>query len=692
MNMIDLLVEIGTEELPPKALPTLSAAFTDGIAKGLADAGLTPAEIIPYAAPRRLAVWVKGVSRQQADQIIEKRGPAIKGAFDANGNPTKAAQAFAGSCGVAVAELGRMETDKGAWLVFRQQQAGQATAALFPAIVDKSLAALPIPKRMRWGSGTAEFVRPVHWVVMLADDSFADAHVIDAEILSQRTGRHSYGHRFHAPAALEIAKPSTYAEQLKDAYVVASFDERRDIIRLQVEKAAGQLGGTAIMPEGLLDEVTALVEWPNAVTGRFEERFLDVPQEALISTMQDNQKYFALVDANGKLMPNFITIANIESRDVAQISSGNERVIRPRFSDAEFFWTQDKKQTLESRREGLKTMVFQQKLGSLYDKSTRVAKLAGYIAQQLGADEALATRAAELGKCDLITNMVFEFTELQGIMGRYYAAHDGEPAEVAAALDEQYMPRFAGDELPQTQTGQILALAERLDTLAGIFGVGQKPTGAKDPFGLRRAALGTLRLLIEKQLPLDLADLLDKAADNLTTQLGSKPATGEMLDYILDRLRGYYQEQGIGADIVEAVAALKPSQPLDFDRRVKAVAAFRQLTAAESLAAANKRISNILKKVEGDIPSHVEPGLLQEPAEKALAQAVSVQENTVLPLFAAGDYEAALLSLASLREPVDQFFTDVMVMVDDMALRNNRLALLNHLRGLFLRVADLSVL
>ena len=649
--MIDLLVEIGTEELPPKALPTLSAAFTDGIAKGLSDAGLIPNEVVAYAAPRRLAVWVKGVAPQQADQIIEKRGPAIKGAFDAAGNPTKAALAFANSCGVEVTDLGKIETDKGAWLVFRQQQTGQATTALFPAMVEKSLAALPIPKRMRWGSGTAEFVRPIHWIVMLADNA-----VINANIMGIPSGCESRGHRFHAPAAIAITSPADYATQLGAAFVIARFAARRELIRSKVEALASELGGKAIMPDELLDEVTALV------------------------------------DANGKLMPNFITVANIESRDVTQISSGNERVIRPRFSDAEFFWTQDKKQTLESRREGLKTMVFQQKLGSLYDKSARVAKLAGYIAQQLDADATLAVRAAELGKCDLITNMVFEFTELQGIMGRYYATHDGEAAEVAAALDEQYMPRFAGDELPQSKTGQILALAERLDTLAGIFGVGQKPTGAKDPFGLRRAALGALRLLIEKQLPLDLADLLDQAALNLTEQLGSKPAISDTLDYILDRLRGYYQERGIGTDIVEAVATLKPSQPLDFDRRVKAVAAFRQLTAAESLAAANKRISNILKKVEGELPTRVELGLLKEPAEKALADAVFTQENQVLPLFAVGDYEAALLSLASLREPVDQFFTDVMVMADDMALRNNRLALLNHLRGLFLRVADLSVL
>ena len=684
----DLLVEIGTEELPPKALKKLSDAFTAGIVTGLAEAGLVAADVHAYAAPRRLAVWLKGVPAQQADQIVERKGPALQAAFDKDGNPSKAAEGFARSCGVAFADLQHIETDKGGWLMFRQQQVGQQTTALFPAIVEKSLAALPIPKRMRWGSGTAEFVRPIHWVVLLAD-----ADVIDATILGIPTGRETRGHRFHAPAAVAITTPADYAVQLGEAYVVARFEARRTMIKAKVERLAAELGGTAIMPEDLLDEVTGLVEWPVPVAGRFEERFLDVPQEALISTMQDNQKYFALVDAAGKLMPNFITVANIESTDVTQISTGNERVIRPRFSDAEFFWTQDKKQTLESRREQLKKMVFQQKLGTLYDKSGRVALLAAYIAQQLNADEALAVRAAELGKCDLVSSMVFEFTDLQGTMGRYYANHDGEAAEVASAMEEQYMPRFAGDELPSTATGRILALAERLDTLAGIFGVGQKPTGAKDPFALRRAALGVLRILIElEELPLDLADLLDKAADGLTAQLGSKPETQEALDYILERLRSYYQEQGIGAELVEAVASLKPTQPLDFDQRVKAVAAFRQLTAAESLAAANKRISNILKKVDGSLPETVNPGLLQLDAEHVLANAVQYQENKVTPLFAAGEYEAALLSLAELREPVDKFFDEVMVMADDVDLKNNRLALLNRLRGLFLRVADLSVL
>ncbi len=686
-DLHDLLVEIGTEELPPKALKKLSDAFTAGIVAGLAEAGLAAAAVHAYAAPRRLAVWLQGVPKQQADQIIERKGPALAAAFDKEGNPSKAAEGFARSCGVAFTDLQQIDTDKGGWLIFRQQQVGQQTTVLFPAIVEKSLAGLPIPKRMRWGSGTAEFVRPIHWIVMLADDA-----VIDAEILSIATGRETRGHRFHAPAAVAITTPADYAVQLGDAYVITRFEARRDMIKAKVEALAAELGGTAIMPEALLDEVTALVEWPVPVAGRFEERFLDVPQEALISTMQDNQKYFALVDAAGKLMPNFITVANIESRDVTQISTGNERVIRPRFSDAEFFWTQDKKQTLESRREQLKKMVFQQKLGTLYDKSERVALLAADIAQRMGGDEALAIRAAQLGKCDLVTSMVFEFTELQGTMGRYYANHDGEAAEVASAMEEQYMPRFAGDELPATATGRILALAERLDTLTGIFGIGQKPTGAKDPFALRRAALGVLRILIELQLPLDLADLLDKAADGLTPQLGSKPDTQEALDYILERLRAYYQEQGIGAELVEAVASLKPTQPLDFDRRVKAVAAFRQLTASESLAAANKRIGNILKKVDGELPESINPALLQLEAEKALASAVQYQENKVVPLFAAGQYEAALLSLAELREPVDTFFDDVMVMANDVDLKNNRLALLHRLRGLFLRVADLSVL
>lgn len=683
----DFLVEIGTEELPPKALKKLSEAFTSGIRNGLKELGIEAADIISYAAPRRLAVWIQQAPSRQEDQIVERKGPAVKAAFDAEGNPSKAAQGFARSCGVEVADLQRQETDKGAWLMFRSNQEGQQTATLLPEIVNKSLAGLPIPKRMRWGANEVEFVRPVHWVVMLAGTG-----VIEAEVLGIKTGRESYGHRFHAPQAINIASPSTYAGQLRDAYVSAGFADRREMIREEVTTVATGLGGQAIMPEELLEEVSALVEWPVAIAGKFEEKFLDVPQEALIYTMQGDQKYFGLTDASGKLMPNFITISNIESKDPAKVSEGNERVIRPRFSDAAFFWEQDKKHTMESRREKLKSVVFQQKLGTVYEKSERVAKLAQYIAQRLNADETLAVRAAQIAKCDLVTDMVFEFTDLQGTMGRYYALHDGENAEVAQAMEEQYLPRYAGDDLPSTDTGRILALAERLDTLAGIFAIGQKPTGTKDPFALRRAALGVLRIMIEQELPLDLTDLLDTAMQNLAEQLGDKPDSAEALAYILERLPAYYQDQGIGAELVESVAALSPTQPLDFDQRVKAVAAFRQLPASESLAAANKRISNILRKVDGAIPELVNAALLQEDAEKALAAAVSAQQDKVTPLFAAGDYEAALLSLAELREPVDQFFDDVMVMADDEALKNNRLALLNHLRGLFLRVADLSVL
>ena len=686
-NVMDFLVEIGTEELPPKALKNLSAAFTKGIVSGLKEAGLVAEEIIPYAAPRRLAVWIKSAPQRQEDQIVERKGPAVKAAFDAEGNPSKAAQGFARSCGVEVADLQRQETPKGAWLLFRQQQEGQPTADLLPEIVAQSLAALPIPKRMRWGDGEAEFVRPVHWIVMLADDQ-----VIDAEIFGIKTGRESRGHRFHAPDAINITNPASYAEQLKQAYVSADYMARREMIREQVGKVSAELGGTAIMPESLLEEVSALVEWPVAIAGKFEERFLDVPQEALIYTMQGDQKYFGLTDAYGKLMPNFITISNIESKDPSKVAEGNERVIRPRFSDAEFFWEQDKKQSLESRREKLKSVVFQQKLGTVYEKSERVAQLGAYIACQLKADESLVVRAAQIAKCDLVTDMVFEFTDLQGTMGRYYALHDGEDAEVAQAMEEQYLPKYAGDELPASTTGRVLALAERIDTLTGIFAIGQKPTGSKDPFALRRAALGILRIMIELELPLDLADVLDNAAEQLAERLGAKPDTQAALDYILERLRAYYQDQGINAELVEAVATLKPTQPLDFDRRIKAVEAFRQLTAAESLAAANKRIGNILSKVEGELTETVDAALLQEPAEQALAAAVTAQQKKVFPLFAAGEYQSALMSLSELQQAVDNFFDEVMVMADDEALKHNRLALLNNLRGLFLQVADLSVL
>lgn len=682
----DFLVEIGTEELPPKALLRLAQAFAAGVREGLAKAGLTHGEMKHFAAPRRLAVLVEALSVAQPDRVLERRGPAVAAAFDDNGCATPAATGFARSCGVEVEDLEKLETDKGAWLVFRSKEAGRGTVELLPDIVQRALAGLPIPKRMRWGSLKVEFVRPVHWVVMLFGNE-----TVDAEILGVSAGRETRGHRFHHPEPLYLAEPAAYAPLLAtEGRVMADFEARREAIRAQVIESAEDLEGRALLNEALLDEVTALVEWPVALTGGFETRFLEVPAEALISTMQDNQKYFAVVDAKGRLMPHFITVANIESRDPAQVRAGNERVIRPRLSDAAFFWNQDRKRPLASRLDELKTVVFQKKLGTLYDKVQRVAALARTIARESGHDVALSERAALLSKCDLMTNMVGEFPALQGIMGRYYAQHDGEPAEVAQALDEQYMPRFAGDQLPQTGAGQALALADRLDTLVGIFAIGQAPTGEKDPFGLRRAALGALRIMITRQLDLDLEMLLEDAAHRFPAGIVAADTVETVFDFMMERLRSYYLEDGVRPDVFEAVLARRPTRPLDFDRRVRAVTAFRALPAAESLAAANKRIRNILKQTEEAVPTALELGGLVEPAERVLAERVAALAEDVGPLLDRREYTAALMRLATLREPVDAFFDRVMVMVEDGALRRNRLALLNTMSNLFLRVADLS--
>ncbi len=682
----DFLVEIGTEELPPKALKRLSAAFAAGVVEGLRKADLHFGDVTTYAAPRRLALWIKNLSVAQPDKAVERRGPAVQAAFDEEGNPSKALQGFARSCGVDVAALEKLETDKGAWLVFRHQQKGESTAKLVPEIVQASLDQLPIPKRMRWGSLKTEFVRPVHWVVMLLGEDVVDAH-----ILGIKTGRETRGHRFHNPQTLIIGEPAAYAPLLEtEGFVMPDFAARREAVRAQVLEAAAKLKGQAVIDEDLLDEVTSMVEWPQAVVGNFETRFLEVPAEALISTMKGNQKYFHVVDANGKLLPHFITISNIVSRNPQAVRDGNERVIRPRLSDADFFWNQDRKKRLDTHLDALKNVVFQNQLGTLHDKVTRVEQLARATAAAIGADEAHAARAALLSKCDLMTNMVLEFPELQGIMGRYYAAHDGEPAAVAQALDEQYMPRFAGDALPQGGAGQAVAIADKLDTLVGIFGIGQIPSGDKDPFALRRAALGVLRICIEQQLELDLLQLLHAAAQNYGDKISDKKVAAPVFDFMMERLRAYYHDQGVGADVFDAVSAHRPTQPYDFARRILAVQAFRALPEAESLAAANKRISNILKKVEGKLPERMDTGLLKEPAERALADAVQSLQGEVHALFDQRDYTAALQRLASLRAPVDAFFDSVMVMAEDAALRDNRLALLNTLHGLFLRVADLS--
>jgi glycyl-tRNA synthetase beta chain len=687
LTRADLLVEIGTEELPPKALKGLRDAFAGAVASGLSEAGIGAAEVRSYAAPRRLALLCRDVPLRQPDQTQERRGPALAAAFDEEGNPTRAAQGFAGSCGVGVEALERLETDKGAWLVHRQVEPGRPAAELIPAVVERALAALPIPKRMRWGDSDAEFVRPVHWVVLLLGDA-----VVETEILGVAAGRETLGHRFHHPAALYIAEPAAYAPLLQtEGRVMPDFDSRREAILGQVEEAARKLGGRALIEPDLLDEVTALVEWPSAITGHFETRFLDVPQEALISTMQDNQKYFPVVDERGRLMPHFVTVSNIESREPERVREGNERVIRPRFADAEFFWNQDRRQPLESHLEALRHVVFERRLGSLYDKTERVARLCARLADLLGVDHGEATRAAMLSKCDLQTHMVFEFTELQGTMGRYYARHGGEPETVARALEEQYWPRHAGDALPETGVGQVLALADRLDTLVGIFATGQKPTGARDPYGLRRAALGVLRILIERELDLDLLALLHGAAEGYQGKdVDAAAAVEPVFEYMMERLRAYYTDRGIGVDVFEAVLACRPVRPLDFDRRVRGVEHFRGLPEAETLAAAHKRIHNILKKVEGTLPEKIDPARFTEDAERALYERLEALRETALPRFEAGEYTEGLTVLAGLREPVDTFFDQVLVMAEDAAVRDNRVALLNSLSALFLEVADMS--
>ncbi|MFZ1642743.1 MAG: glycine--tRNA ligase subunit beta [Candidatus Contendobacter sp.] len=682
----DLLIEIGTEELPPKALSNLALAFEQGIRAGLEQAGLASDAIRRFATPRRLAVVVDKLPVRQTDRRLERRGPALSAAFGPDWTPTKAAEGFARSCGVSVADLQKQETDKGAWLVHVSVEPGAATAELIPGIVLAALAGLPIPKRMRWGDRDDEFVRPVHWVVLLFGDE-----IIPATIMGVQTGRETRGHRFHCPQPIRVASPADYARQLaSEGKVIADFAERRAAVRAQAEAIAAELRGVAVIKPELLDEVTALVEWPVALAGNFERRFLDVPAEALVSTMQDNQRYFPVVDEHGRLLPHFITIANLESHDPAQVRAGNERVIRPRFSDAEFFWNQDRKQPLAARMESLKHVVFQQRLGTLASKSERVAALARFIAGHGHGNPDWAERAARLAKCDLLTQMVQEFPELQGIMGRYYALRDQEAPEVAQALEEHYLPRFAGDRLPATATGRIVALADRLDTLTGIFAIGQGPSGAKDPFALRRAALGVLRILIEGQLDLDLLTLLERAAAGFEPAIRAGHAVETVFEFVMDRLRGYYLDQGVRPDTFEAVLDCRPTRPLDFDQRVRAVGAFRELPEAASLAAANKRIRNILRKVETVLPFEVCPDLLVEEAEQTLAGRLVELSSEVIPLMEAGLYGDALNRLAGLREPVDAFFDQVLVMAEDPASRDNRLALLNELGSLFLRVADFS--
>lgn len=688
VDKADLLFELGTEELPPTALKNLSEAFTREFVAGLQAAQLTHAEVSPFAAPRRLGLLVRDLDRRQPDRDVARRGPAVKAAFDAEGRATKAAEGFARSCGTTVDQLERQQTGKGEWLFYQVKESGKPASALLPEIAEQALARLPIPKRMRWGDLEAQFVRPVHWLVFLHGQELVDCTLLEAP-----AGRVTHGHRFHHPEPITLENPSDYADVLREqGKVIAHFEERRARIKEQVEASARQLGGAAGLDDELLDEVTALNEWPVPIVGSFEERFLEVPHEVLVTTMKTNQKYFPVFDRSGRLMNHFITIANVESTQPEVIREGNERVVRPRLADAMFFWEQDAKKPLGAHIDSLREVVFQKDLGSMFDKSQRVAALAVWIAERTGADPELAHRAGQLSRCDLMTETVYEFPSMQGIMGRYQAGRDGEDPELAQALDEFYMPRFSGDRIPQTPTGIAIALAERIDTLTGIFGIGMKPTGDKDPFALRRAALGALRILSEHSLNIGLRELLEQSREQLGSHIQDHDVVDHVEHFMLERLRGLYAERQIKGDLFDAVAAVKPTTLADFERRVAAVAHFRNLPEAEALASANKRIGNLLKKVEGEIPRKIEPGLFEAEAESALASQVADREIDVRPLLQTGDYTGALKTLAQLRTSVDRFFDDVMVMSDDPAVRANRLALLASLQSLFLQVADISEL
>ncbi|MBS9571107.1 glycine--tRNA ligase subunit beta [Morganella morganii] len=688
MTQQTFLTEIGTEELPPKALRSLAESFAANLTAELAAANLTHGDVTWYAAPRRLAVKIAGLAESAADREVEKRGPAIAQAFDAEGKPTKAAEGWARGCGITVDQADRMVTDKGEWLLYRAVEKGNKAKELLADMVSRALAKLPIPKLMRWGDKETHFVRPVHTVTMLMG-----ADVIPGEVLGITSDRVIRGHRFMGEAEFTIAHADEYPAILETrGKVMADYDARKAMIKRDAEKAALALGGVADLTDSLLEEVTSLVEWPVVLTAKFEEKFLAVPSEALVYTMKGDQKYFPVYDKNGNLMPNFIFVANIESSDPSQIIAGNEKVVRPRLADAEFFFKTDCKKRLEDNLPRLSTVLFQQQLGTLRDKTDRLEALAGWIAGQIGADVNHATRAGLLAKCDLMTNMVFEFTDTQGVMGMHYARHDGESEDVALALKEQYQPRYAGDNLPSTPVSDALAITDKMDTLAGIFGIGQHPKGDKDPFALRRAALGVLRIIVEKGYNLDLETLTQEAVRLYGDKLTNANVVTDVVDFMLGRFRAWYQEQGYAIDTIQAVLARRPTRPADFDARMKAVTHFRTLEEAAALAAANKRVSNILSKSDDALNDTVLASLMNAPEEIRLAAYVTDLKTQLAPLYAEGKYQEALTELASLREAVDAFFDSVMVMDKDDNIRRNRLTLLNELRNLFLGVADISLL
>jgi glycyl-tRNA synthetase beta chain len=684
----DLLVEIGTEELPPKSLKKLATAFKEEVCQSLQEQDLKFSDANWYATPRRLSILINDLEITQDDKQQQRRGPALSVAFDDKGKPTRATEGFAKSCGVEVEQLEKLETDKGIWLTFNAVVKGKQTSEFIPAMIESALNRLPIAKRMRWGDSEIEFVRPIKWVLILFGND-----AINCEIMGVTSGVKSYGHRFLHPDAITIKKPENYIDTLRqETYVLADYNERRSLIQTQVIAIAKSKGDKAVIDSDLLDEVTSLVEWPVSFSGGFDPEFLKLPKEVLISSMQDHQKYFPVVDEQGDLLPCFISVANIESKNMELIKRGNERVIQPRLSDAAFFWKRDLKHGLANHIESLKKVVYQKQLGTLFEKSKRLQKTVSSLAKLLNVDVNSAKRTAELCLCDLLTEMVSEFPALQGTMGRYYAEADGENADVATALEEYYQPRFAGDKLPVTTLGQCLAISEKIDSLVGIFSIGKAPTGDKDPFALRRSAIGLLRIIIECELDIDLKELISLAASNYPKEIDAKKQTDNVFHFLMERLRRYYLDESVNHDTFESVLAINTNKPLDFHQRLTAVTEFRKLTEAESLAAANKRINNILKKSNVSNIKKVDDNLLSEESEISLAKSLNDYQKRLAPMIENRDYKSALTELAGLRDSVDNFFDNVMVNCDDEAIKTNRLALLGNLSALFLQTADISKL
>jgi glycyl-tRNA synthetase beta chain len=687
MSTETLLIELGTEELPPKALKKLAVTFLEQIKWQLDSAELAYEEIKWFATPRRMAVVVSQLVGRQADKIIDKRGPAVNVAFDVDGNASKAAIGWARSNGIEIGQAERLKTDKGEWLLHRATQAGKSVEDLIPEIVNTALTKLPIPKPMRWGSAKTQFIRPVHTLTLLYGSK-----VIIGETLGVFSDNKITGHRFHHNGLVTINHANDYEASLKKAFVIADYDERQQLIFEQINKAAASINGKALIDTELLEEVTGLVEWPVTLVGSFDKSFLDIPAEPLIYSMKDHQKYFPVLGEDGQLINKFIFVANIESKDPKQVVFGNEKVIRPRLADAEFFFNTDKKHTLESRLMKLESVLFQKQLGSLKEKSERIAQLSEFIAVELNENKDDAYRAGLLSKTDLLTDMVLEFPQVQGTMGKYYARNDGESEAIAQALEDQYRPRYAGDDLPDGQIGCAVAIADKVDSLVGIFGINQAPKGDKDPFALRRAAIGLIRIIIEKDLNLDIAILVNESIKLFSDKLINKNTAENVIDFVMGRFRAYYQEKKFNIDVIQAVLAKKPTAPLDFDKRIKAVSYFRDLVEAEALAAANKRVGNILAKFDGELYEIFNDDLAEEGAETLLATVYSDINNTIIPLLAEQDYQAALTELAKLKAPIDNFFDNVMVMSDDEAVKINRLTLLNQIRNSFLAIADISVL